>query len=617
MANKTTIKKRLIILMLYLALFVLLINSLLFFFRDRTRIYSNLIHEQSMHAMFLSNNCVSPLFFNDVQGVNEVLQSTDPVPSVAHISVYDKNGLLFTEYGKPWCKYKSVPTLQNEINGLPGKLIRIEKPITFREERIGTILLFVTQENINKQLFVTVLINLLIFSVLLFAAFLIALLLQKSITSPIEKLVSKASEIAESGEYNQIAGLGEYKEISNLYEAINYLLRTISNKEIEQRSMNYNLLQNRKHLQSIIDSNPIAISVVNQDLEVEYTNPEFVRLFGWTLDDIKNVNDWFKNAYPDAEYRKEVMTKFQENLQYSIRNDCPTEPHEVHVTSKDGQMRIVEVLGCPIDQGILYLYTDITEKKKTSEAVKRLNRELESKISQRTAELNEVNKELEAFAYSVSHDLRAPLRGIHGFVSALIEDKKHLLDEEGIHYLDRISQGTMKMSRLIDDILKLSRISRHTLFKRQVDITRISKDIVAELQSDTSERSVEIEIEDNLTAFGDEVLITVLLTNLISNAWKYSSKTERPVIKVSSRQYKDKEVISVKDNGAGFSMQYYDKLFVPFQRLHGGTEYKGTGIGLATVFRIVKKHNGNIWAEAAVEEGAEFMFWLPKEEEDE
>jgi signal transduction histidine kinase len=225
-------------------------------------------------------------------------------------------------------------------------------------------------------------------------------------------------------------------------------------------------------------------------------------------------------------------------------------------------------------------------------------------------ELEQANKELEAFSYSVSHDLRAPLRAIDGFSKALLEEYSKKLDEEGCRYLDRIRTGTQKMSGLINDLLDLSRINRIALRKESLSLTDLARGVVADLQNREPSRQVAIEIADGLTACGDARLVTIALVNLLGNAWKYTAKQPAPQIAFRQQSKGDETVFYVADNGAGFDMKYAGKLFAPFQRLHLDSEFEGTGIGLATVQRVISRHGGRIWAEAAIAEGATFFFTL-------
>ncbi|MCU7936271.1 MAG: hypothetical protein KZQ99_15585 [Candidatus Thiodiazotropha sp. (ex Dulcina madagascariensis)] len=239
------------------------------------------------------------------------------------------------------------------------------------------------------------------------------------------------------------------------------------------------------------------------------------------------------------------------------------------------------------------------------------NRSLEQKVEERTCELERSNKELEAFNYSVSHDLRAPLRSIDGFSQALIEDYQDRLDETGHDYLNRVRTATKQMGVLIDDMLRLSRLSRQAMSIGEVNLSELATQILTELWERDPDRLVECRIEPGLYARGDAHLLGVVLDNLIANAWKYTSRREQAKIEIGRTEQHGQPVFFVRDNGAGFDMKYADKLFSAFQRLHKSSEFEGTGIGLATVARILHRHGGSIWAESSVDKGAIFYFELP------
>ena len=235
--------------------------------------------------------------------------------------------------------------------------------------------------------------------------------------------------------------------------------------------------------------------------------------------------------------------------------------------------------------------------------------ELEHLVSKRTAELQSSNRELEAFCYSVSHDLRAPLRSIHGFSQALMDDYEDLLDEDGKDHLQRVMRSANRMGTLIDDLLNLSRVSRCDLKPQPVDMSQVAKEITDEHLAE-SDHKVSIDIQPDIQGYGDPVLIRVVLDNLIGNAIKYSSNIENAHISFGQDTQDDSPAFWVKDNGVGFDMQYAGKLFGAFQRLHRADEFEGTGVGLATVARVVHRHGGKIWAEAEVDNGACFYFTL-------
>ena len=249
--------------------------------------------------------------------------------------------------------------------------------------------------------------------------------------------------------------------------------------------------------------------------------------------------------------------------------------------------------------------------------IQRYATELEQRVAERTRELEQraaellaANSELDAFAYSVSHDLRAPLRSIDGFSHVLLEDYAGKLDEAGRDSLNRVRAASQRMGSLIDDLLRLARVSRAEMHAEAVDVSAMARDIAAELQRATPARQVEFAISPGLEARGDARLLRVALENLLRNSWKYTAKQARPRIEVGCVEGNGERAFMVRDNGAGFDMQYADKLFGVFQRLHSAAEFEGTGVGLATVRRIISRHGGRIWAEGAVDQGATFYFTL-------
>lgn len=274
------------------------------------------------------------------------------------------------------------------------------------------------------------------------------------------------------------------------------------------------------------------------------------------------------------------------------------------------------------------LSLEIDERKKAEEQIHKLNAELEKRVADRTIQLQAANQELEAFSYSVSHDLRAPLRAMEGFSAALLSKYKDELDEQGQHYLDRIQNSSQRMGHLINDLLNLSRITRSELAHQPVDISDIAREIAAELQMDDPQRQAEFVVAESLIVQGDARLLRIALQNLIGNAWKFSGTRQKARIEVGQTTIADcglqnidlpeslkskipnleSKVYFVRDNGTGFDMAYADKLFGPFQRLHAMHEFPGTGIGLAIVQRVITRHGGRVWPDAQVDQGATFYF---------
>jgi light-regulated signal transduction histidine kinase (bacteriophytochrome) len=289
---------------------------------------------------------------------------------------------------------------------------------------------------------------------------------------------------------------------------------------------------------------------------------------------------------------------------------------EIKNRAKDGSSYWVDTTIVPFlgedgrPRQYIAIRADITERKKAEEAVYRMNTELEQRVTERTVQLETANRELEAFSYSVSHDLRAPLRAVDGFSQAVIEDFGEQLPAEGRRQLQTIRYSAQRMGALIDDLLTFSRLSRQALAKRRVETGPLVRAALAELGSPWSDRRVEIRLAELPPCQGDPALLRQVWLNLLGNALKYSRKRDPAVIEIGIDHRSDQAAYFVRDNGTGFDMKYADKLFGVFQRLHRMEDYEGTGVGLATVQRIIHRHGGRVWAEAAVEQGATFFFTL-------
>lgn len=261
-------------------------------------------------------------------------------------------------------------------------------------------------------------------------------------------------------------------------------------------------------------------------------------------------------------------------------------------------------------ENVIQKNKELEQANQSLQVAKKSLQDSEERLQRQKADLARANKELESFSYSVSHDLRAPLRSIKSFSGFLLEDYTDRLDEAGRDYLSRIMGGADRMNELIDDMLSLSRITRHEMVLQDVDLHKAASDTITELRNENPDREVHVEIQDDMIVRGDARLLRIALTNLIGNAWKYTGKTSNAKIEFGSRTETGRTVFYIRDNGAGFAQDKAENLFIPFRRLHSEKEFPGTGIGLPIVERVIRRHGGSIWAEAEVGVGATFYFTL-------
>ncbi|MEO8356442.1 MAG: PAS domain S-box protein [Chloroflexota bacterium] len=316
--------------------------------------------------------------------------------------------------------------------------------------------------------------------------------------------------------------------------------------------------------------------------------------------------DFFPHAAKASAQEQEVirtgqpLVDFEEQVIWPDKRETWVSTTKVPLRTSEGQTI-----------GIFGISRDITERKKGAQAIRQLNIDL----TKNAAQLHTANKELEAFSYSISHDLRAPLRAINGYTRILVEDYSSVLDEEGRRICKVITTETLRMGKLIDDLLSFSRLSRKEIQTTTIDMKALAYSVFAELTSEEQRQRIDLKIGRLPQAKADPALIHQVWTNLISNAIKFSSRRERAVIELGTRRSDDENIYYVRDNGAGFNIQYVDKLFGVFQRLHSEDEFEGTGVGLAIVQRIVQRHAGRVWAEGEEDKGATFYFALPRERE--
>ncbi|MDP3721816.1 MAG: PAS domain S-box protein, partial [Anaerolineaceae bacterium] len=416
--------------------------------------------------------------------------------------------------------------------------------------------------------------------------------------------------------------------------------------DITQRNKILNELQeSEKRFRLTIQNSPLPIMLHADDGEVLMISTSWEELTGFTHAEISTIDAWVYKAYGsqnstilstiknvfamektinDGEFEitarsgQKLIWDFSSSylgklndgrkLVVSMAKDV-TDRKKIENDNQRIQKELEKLLD-EANRSRLSLLSVIEDQKEAQEKIRQLNAELEKRVEERTAQLVAANKELEAFSYSVSHDLRAPLRGIDGWSLALKEDYEDKLDENGKLYINRVRSEIQRMGQLIDGLLLLSLVTRMESRQTSIDLTEMVKTIVSRIAEQNPDKKFKIKIEPDLFDIGDKDLLQIVFNNLLENAVKFSSKVASPKIEFGRKTIDERPIYFIKDNGAGFDMNYAKNLFGAFQRMHKQADFPGTGVGLATVQRIINRHNGRVWADARVNEGATFFFTL-------
>jgi PAS domain S-box-containing protein len=390
--------------------------------------------------------------------------------------------------------------------------------------------------------------------------------------------------------------------------AVHRALRQVEFR-VQRRKAEQALLSSEERYRSLVELSPDALFVAIED-HVIFINSAGVKLLGATepkelvgsrVEELIHPEDW-----------KDVHEQLER-----VRTEGKAVPFlEQRMLRLDGTVVDVEIAAAPLvfagQQAAQVIAHDIRERKRAEEEIRTLNTDLEQRVRERTVELEAANKELEAFSYSVSHDLRAPLRHIEGFVEILTSSSAQSLDEESRRHLETIAESAKQMGRLIDDLLTFSRTARAELTKAKTDLSSLVQSAIRDLEQECRQRDVQWSIGALPEVEADHALLRQVLLNLLGNALKYTRTRKQARIEVGGDSKETEHVIFVRDNGVGFDMRYAHKLFGVFQRLHRATDFEGTGVGLANVRRIIHRHGGRCWAEAELDKGATFSFSLPK-----
>ncbi|HLY73342.1 MAG TPA: ATP-binding protein [Planctomycetota bacterium] len=594
---------------------------------------ARLVERQETMATIVGDQSTAALEFDQPSQAAAILATLKAEQPIVAAAIYTRPGRLFASYLREGISPSILPALPGPDGQRfqDGDLLDFH-PIQSGGDRVGTLLMRSDLSELRDRVYFVIGTAVLVLIGASFTVLLLSTKLGGLVTGPVLRLAEVAQAVSQRKDYSIRVKAGGEDEMGRLIEGFNEMLAQIQARDgalaAARDDLEKRVLERTRELEQEVGERKAAEDRLHEKDARLIEAQEIARLGSWEWNIASNTVSWsdevyrlsgimpskfgggfsdFVNvAHPDD------RTPLREALETACRKREPL-TLDFRIIRPDGSVRhlhaqgkvVLDAEGRPLR--LVATLQDITERKLADQAIQDLNRELQTRM----AELASANKELEGFSYSVSHDLRAPLRAIDGFSRMLVEDFGDQAKGDVRRYLDVIVGNTRRMGQLIDDLLSFARMGRKSLETSTIDMDAMVKDVVADLSQQNPDRALEFRVGFLPPAQGDTAMFRQVWTNLISNAVKYSRGRAPAQVEIQARKAEHEIVYSVRDNGVGFDMQYSHKLFGVFQRLHSDKEFEGTGVGLALVARIVQRHGGRVWADGKLGDGATFSFALP------
>jgi len=599
------IRRKLLTMVLVITAVTLTASAAVLVAFDVTSFRRDLVREFGTLAEVIAANSSATLAFDATDDASDLLQTLAAERSVTMAVIYDVNGKLFAAYAPQKAAPPRLdPRLGKSTHAFQDGSLVTSRPIQQNGKFLGTLVMYTDLRWYYQRLGWYAFVGLSVVALAFCAAMVFSKMLRKSITGPIDELSRVAELVSAKGEFSTRARKFGDDELGALTATFNHMLSQIQLREAELR-------ESEEQRLIALDAAGLGTWRFNRAADAGTRDASLNALLGLNNAETSlHADEWFECIFPED--RARVREAFLESPKAPTEIDL-----EYRIVRPDESIRWVRDRGRAISNEtgrhslLAGVVMDITERKASEAEVLRLNADLERRVQLRTAQLEDSNRNLEAFAYSVSHDLRAPLRIISGYSEVLLEDRGENLPPDHKLCLSRIVDGTRKMNRLIDDLLQFSRLGQQPIKLQTTSFEKLTDELVADLDREIGTRKVVWNRPPLPEVLCDPGLMRQVMANLLSNALKYSRPRDPAIIEVGATLNDEYYTFFVRDNGVGFDSNASSRLFGVFQRLHSAQEFEGNGVGLATAARIVRRHGGRIWAESKPDQGATFFFTLP------